>query len=160
MDTKACSKCGRVLPLSAFSKCSQHKSGYKSRCKECSKEDSKLYYKAHKVEIIHRTTQWYQEHRTEYNAYRRTYDPWKSRKKLYGIDKETLHKMYEEQDHKCAICGRTLTLCGKGGDAVHVDHDHKTGKVRKLLCQRCNMALGLFSDNPDLLKKASEYITK
>jgi len=43
---------------------------------------------------------------------------------------------------------------------THVDHDHDTGMVRGILCYHCNMAIGLLMDDPDIAKKATEYLTK
>ena len=48
-------------------------------------------------------------------------------------------------------------ICGDEGSVV-VDHDHRTGRVRGPLCQRCNMGLGHFRDNPDLLELAAKYL--
>jgi hypothetical protein len=84
---------------------------------------------------------------------RRDYNRWLV--KNYGITIEQYDSMFEEQSGKCAIC-QTEKPRGKGG--FHVDHDHATGKVRKLLCTSCNMALGLLNDNEELLVKASEYL--
>jgi hypothetical protein len=65
--------------------------------------------------------------------------------------------MYEEQNGACAICkgegdGRWKKLC--------VDHDHKTGKVRQLLCRNCNVVLGQVGDNPNLLEEMIKYLQK
>lgn len=57
----------------------------------------------------------------------------------------------------CAICGK---LPGKtnGGRPLAVDHDHKTGRVRGLLCENCNNGLGRFKDNPAFLREAVGYL--
>lgn len=62
--------------------------------------------------------------------------------------------MHAEQAGLCAIChGET-----NGQGDLHVDHDHVTGKVRGLLCSRCNTGIGMMGDNTALLRKAIEYL--
>jgi len=78
-------------------------------------------------------------------------------KRLYGITLDEHTKMYEEQNSVCAICksggdGKWKKLC--------VDHDHKTGKVRQLLCRNCNMVLGQVGDNTNLLEEMIKYLQK
>jgi hypothetical protein len=73
----------------------------------------------------------------------------------YGFTPEAFDQMLESQGHRCAICG-TDTPGGKG--AWHVDHDHDTGAVRGLLCHHCNTAIGNLKDDPELLRKAANYI--
>ena len=58
----------------------------------------------------------------------------------------------------CDICG--LDNSGSSGRRLAIDHDHKTGTVRGMLCQKCNVGLGNFNDNPELLAKAIRYIKK
>ena len=77
-------------------------------------------------------------------------------KLLYGIDLDNYNKLFELQNGRCAICLSDKVL-GQG-KFLHVDHDHKTGKVRGLLCNSCNFGLGSFKDNPEFLKKAIEYL--
>jgi hypothetical protein len=55
----------------------------------------------------------------------------------------------------CAICGATN---GREGQRLYIDHDHKTGDVRALLCNDCNSGLGRFKDDPRLLKIAIAYL--
>lgn len=57
------------------------------------------------------------------------------------------------QDHLCAIC-----RCGNGNRLLVVDHCHRAGAVRKLLCYKCNCGLGQFRDDPGLLRAASTYL--
>lgn len=64
-------------------------------------------------------------------------------------------QMFKKQKGVCKICGGLETK-----RRLSVDHCHETGKVRGLLCQQCNIALGLFKDNPKLLKKAIKYLIK
>lgn len=81
-------------------------------------------------------------------------------KRNYGITDNDLKLLKEQQDNKCHLCGSDGFLIGKKGhtEKLAVDHDHKTGKIRKLLCHNCNRGLGLFKDNPELLRKAAEYV--
>lgn len=76
-------------------------------------------------------------------------------KTRFGITVEQYETMFLNQNGRCAICGREPDL-----QRLHVDHDHKTGRVRGLLCMTCNTALGKFSDDPELLRKAIEYLER
>ena len=64
-------------------------------------------------------------------------------------------QMYEHQGGKCALCEEQCLTERE----LAVDHCHKTGKIRGLICMRCNVALGAFEDNPLLLEKAIYYLT-
>lgn len=68
----------------------------------------------------------------------------------HNLTEAQLEAMAERQNHKCAICKNETKLC--------VDHDHTSGKVRGLLCSRCNSGLGFFRDSIDFLKSAVEYL--
>lgn len=74
-----------------------------------------------------------------------------SRKKLYGMSSKDYDILVEKQDGKCAICGRA-------SDPLHIDHDHRTQKIRGGLCHLCNVGLGAFGDCADTLIHASEYL--
>ena len=71
----------------------------------------------------------------------------------YGIGFDEYKKRLESQDSLCQISG--LLLAGK---AAHLDHDHKTGTLRNFLHRDINVALGLFQDNPEWLRRAADYI--
>lgn len=76
----------------------------------------------------------------------------------YGITLDDYNRLAEEQGGKCIICGRVPE--GKHNQGrLHVDHDHKTGKVRGLLCSHCNRGLGFLGDSPDILRRAAAYLT-
>jgi hypothetical protein len=69
--------------------------------------------------------------------------------------------MVEAQRNRCAICGDEPVAGGvKAASRLHVDHDHATGKVRDLLCNRCNQGIGYFKDDPDLFAAAADYIRR
>lgn len=76
-----------------------------------------------------------------------------SLRSLYGLTLESFHEMRRQQNCSCAICGVHETKSTKG--TLYVDHDHETGKVRGLLCNRCNIILGQFNtiEKLDALKK-------
>jgi hypothetical protein len=81
----------------------------------------------------------------------------KCRLKKLGITYEHYIMMLELQGYECKIC-RKPNMTGKWGN-LYVDHNHVTGEVRGLLCQRCNVAIGLFNDDPELLRAAIEYVS-
>ena len=75
--------------------------------------------------------------------------------KKYGIDREEYNLMWDEQKGRCKIC-KTHQLELKR--PLSVDHCHKTGKVRGLLCNNCNAGIGLLKDSPSILLEARSYI--
>jgi hypothetical protein len=86
------------------------------------------------------------------NAYSKEYARQKRHfPRLYGITPADYRVMLEKQGCQCAICGAI-------GDNLHVDHCHKTKKVRGLLCKNCNTALGLFRDNKESIMSAITYL--
>lgn len=76
---------------------------------------------------------------------------------LYGISYDEYLTMLTKQNNCCGLCERPESSFARG---LCVDHDHATGRVRQLLCVNCNTALGKFQDNPDLLRKAANYIER
>jgi hypothetical protein len=97
----------------------------------------------------------------EYNATHKHTRKWKDRyknkvlKSRYGITLEQYNAMYKAQGGKCAICEKAH----RHENALPVDHEHATGKVRGLLCHSCNRSLHWF-DDPELAKRAQDYVAK
>lgn len=71
----------------------------------------------------------------------------------YGISKEIFSKLFEKQEGKCVICDIKID-----SKTCHIDHDHRTSKVRGLLCNLCNKGLGQFKDSIKNLEKAIKYL--
>lgn len=96
--------------------------------------------------------------RRKYDVEYRTRDSRKNAhlKSMYGITLEQFNQMLTSQDNKCGICEEPF----KDRKRTHVDHNHKTGRIRQLLCQECNHALGLFKENKRILLKAVEYLNR
>lgn len=74
-------------------------------------------------------------------------------KKAFNLSVDEYQKMVEAQGNVCAICHSN-----HGKKRLSVDHDHVTGNVRALLCDKCNAALGLLNDSPLLVKSAMDYL--
>jgi len=73
----------------------------------------------------------------------------------YGITEADYQAVLQNQDGKCAICGQTPSR-----RKLSVDHNHRTGVVRGLLCNNCNTGVGYFQENPTLLQAAALYLSK
>lgn len=85
-------------------------------------------------------------------------------KKKYGMDGDEFFAYWSANRGCCYLCERKMEMpkAGQQGQSLiscAVDHDHKTGRVRALLCARCNKALGFFEDDVELLKKAIKYLS-
>ena len=83
-------------------------------------------------------------------------------KHKYNMTVEDYDYLWEQQNGVCAICGQEETMKHQNGKTTRlsVDHNHKTGKVRGLLCRKCNIVIGNAKDNIDILFKAIQYLRK
>ena len=75
----------------------------------------------------------------------------------YGITLKDYDRMFVEQNGKCKICG-TEKVGNKQCGRFNIDHDHKTNKVRGLLCHSCNLLLDNGKDDPKILMAAAQYL--
>ena len=91
---------------------------------------------------------WYENNR----EYRRAYQY----QRKYGISIDAYNAMVEEQGECCALCGTDQPNTRWG--LWHIDHCDKTNTVRRLLCNCCNLGLGLFNHDPVLLQRAIDYL--
>jgi hypothetical protein len=128
-----CPKCNETKPLSEFNKDIHTAFKIAIYCKKCSGTKSKIRYENYKDE--HRNTQL---------------------KSDYKITLDEYNEILSKQNNKCAICGNAKN----GNRRMCVDHNHSTGDIRGLLCGRCNLGIGSFTDDIDLLKKAIIYLEK
>ena len=71
------------------------------------------------------------------------------------MTKDQLDAILARQEHTCPICERLLGF----PNVKAIDHCHVTGSVRGVLCRRCNAALGLFRDSPEVLERALAYLS-
>jgi hypothetical protein len=74
--------------------------------------------------------------------------------KKYGITGEEYREILERQGIKCPICNRDITK------NLSVDHNHITGKIRGLICNSCNLAIGNANDSPDRLRAMADYLER
>ena len=84
-------------------------------------------------------------------------------KRRYGLTMEQYEQMLKAQGGGCAICGGKVNMKTRWKKCIKrlaVDHCHKTGKVRGLLCWMCNSSIGRMKDDPALLRKAADYVEK
>jgi hypothetical protein len=89
---------------------------------------------------------WHQEHRSHRREIRR--------RRLYGMSAQEYTERLIDQEYKCAICRR-----GFSDEVVgQVDHEAKSGRIRGILCGRCNKAIGLLQDDPFIIGEAKGYL--
>ena len=162
---KTCSKCGRLQPLENYYKAVGARDGRRGDCKDCFRARAKARYPTVRAQSIERAKRWRDEHREQYleNQRRMKQSPeYRQReraghlKRKYGISLEQYEALLVGQGGVCAICERPATT----GISLHVDHDHASGRIRGLLCFRCNNALGDLEESPELLRRGAEYIVQ
>lgn len=149
---KTCRKCGVEKPLSEFHVKSARTGQLVSQCKSCANNRSRKHYQDNRQQHLDYAKQYIQ---TEHGQAVQKRSALKFR---YGITLEQYNEMLTQQDGRCAICG-TREAGGRWNNFA-VDHDHVTGAVRSLLCHGCNSGLGYFRENPEVLRKAAEYVER
>lgn len=176
---RICVQCLREKPLDSFPKSRRCYGGRRPTCTECANESRMEYRRRHADVVKRQKHEHYLRHYTAVkdhaNSYRqsnldrvraqqRLYnsDPVNqerrrdlARKKRYGIGTIDYNEMYILQNGRCAICGVHQSDLTK---ILHVDHNHQTGKIRKLLCSGCNMVLGAVKEDVNVLERMIDYI--
>jgi hypothetical protein len=140
--TKPCRDCGAHKPLDQFPLQKGGRWGRHPLCKPCRAAQERERYQRYRDRIL--ATQ-------AADPARREKQRWRDLRRRRGASREQYEAMYKAQRGRCAICGTPH-------DVLHVDHDHSTGRVRGLLCGRCNLALGHFRDDPEALRAAARYL--
>jgi hypothetical protein len=182
LDIKTCSKCYEEKPTSEFHKHSRTKDGLQSWCRMCIsayRHDSEY----RKSEKARQSTLEYKQRAKEYRQKpenkerekvrqrelsrtlehierRRAYEQKPERKasqlaRRYGLSTGHLAKLTTLSGDNCYICARAFN----GTDCTRAtDHDHATGRIRRIICGGCNRGLGAFRDDPDALRRAADYV--
>ena len=142
-NQKQCGKCKIIKEITAFARLSkksksykQFKNGIKPWCKECYKEYGNKYMRK-----LRETSGSKGDHY----------------KNKYGITRDQVTVMLEERNYKCDICNQESD---HRYDKLCVDHNHKTGKVRGMLCFSCNVLIGQAKDDPIRLEKSANYLRR
>lgn len=97
---------------------------------------------------------WYDNNKDKKLAYSRA----SKLKRKYGLSIEEYKDKLVSQGHACKICGAKTAQESNPNREFAVDHCHITGKVRGLLCIKCNTGIGMFNDNTELLISAYNYL--
>ena len=134
-ETKRCSKCKEVKPVGEFYRNRNMRDGRLSDCGAC--------------RLKTRQAKYYPQERAQQLSSK------------YGMTVADYERMFYGQGGKCAICRKTPEEAGgpnRVNGKLDIDHCHKTGTVRKLLCWNCNSSLGKFEDSVPRLKAAIAYL--
>lgn len=125
---KHCGKCDKDKPVIEFGKRKRIASGYSSWCISCNRNYDRQYRAKFRPRKLR---EWY--------------------KRVYGIHYKEFLKILRKQGGLCGICEFSL-------DDPHLDHDPVTGRIRGILCHKCNCGLGMFLDDTAALQRAISYL--
>lgn len=147
---KRCTKCKQLRSLDEFTKNKDAKDGLQWTCKICAKE----YYQTHKIKIIGYKKKYEQSKKGKLSIRKHNL------KNKFNITLGQYDQMLEKQNGVCAICGELETAKDKYGGMkrLAVDHNHKTDKIRALLCNNCNNMIGYAKENIIYLESAINYL--
>lgn len=138
IQNKKCPKCNVSKDTNDFHKNRSTKDGFARICRDCKNSMAR-------------------DRREKFPLSKRESDL----KRRYGMSLTEYDNLYEKQGGVCAICSNKETAIHSNTGRkkmMSVDHCHKTGEIRGLLCSKCNRGIGYFNDNIDLLNKAIDYL--
>lgn len=145
---KRCSCCKLILKIENFPRRKvQSGLSWHSTCKKCQRKMSDAYRKTDRGKA--KIKEWEKANPIKHKTYKL--------RKRYGIEYEDYINLLIKFNYKCGICDATQSKHKKSSD-LYIDHCHKTNKIRGLLCNACNLGLGSFYDNEELLKRAILYL--
>ena len=157
---KVCRKCRKEKPANEqhFYKHSKRKDGsfmLVNMCVPCYGLDSKERRNVDIEESRRKAREYQKRTRHMQSIYSRR----SKLKSKYGLSIEEVENIIKKQNGRCPICNRKARS-KNNFTTLSVDHDHNTGKVRGLICNRCNVCMGLVKDDPVLLRKAADYLER
>ena len=167
-----CGVCKVVKDESEFHKNSRSKTGYQWRCKSCDKKWHHARYLRDKDKIKRQNEKYKSENKEKLDVASKVwrlnnkdkvkkYQRISNLRKNFGIEIVDYERMLEDQGGVCYICKKPETYISKASGVVAnlaVDHCHKTGSIRRLLCKACNQGLGMFNDNYEIIMNAAAYL--
>lgn len=172
VSKKRCSRCKQVYPITSFGKKATGKNGIADMCRQCAKEYAREMRESLKVappktcddcketkpasDFYGPNALYCKQCRRKWNTKGKMAARNAALKQRFNITQEDYESMLLNQGGVCAICGQPP----KEGNHLHVDHCHKTGVVRALLCRGCNVAIGSMREDPDVLRRAALYVEK
>jgi hypothetical protein len=137
--------------------------GRRGDCKACNLAAKKRRYDADPSKVVRAVQAWRRENPERFREYQAEYRsrPENKRKmrdlyyrRTFGITADDFDRMLAEQSGACAICGERPEVEAR----MHVDHEHATGRIRGILCSRCNHAIGLLREDVALFERAVRYL--
>jgi len=174
-SSKKCIDCGILKTIDEFARNSSSRDGYGRYCVSCHRERqiARHQWRAAKpvdarIDIptgnkwcpgcssVKPFKEWGRNRsgRDGYNSYCKSCSAERNArdylKRKHGLTPEEVQELTAAQDGLCALC--------RVAPAAHVDHDHATGRRRGILCFTCNVALGLFKDDPEMMRRGIEYL--
>lgn len=162
---KFCPSCEKILIKGDFFRDNHRPDGLSHACRRCESKRKKEA-RLNNPELIekHRANgrEWYGKNREKKQAQNKRWKEQNSErfrelnlKYRFGITLQDYENQLNSQDRKCAICEKPSEELEYN---MLIDHCHKTGVLRGLLCKKCNFAIGLLDDNVETLKKAIHYL--
>lgn len=170
---RPCKLCGGLLRFTCSYNCAEcaktHRTKWRNNNKEKAYQSTVNWREKNKEKYLDGQRRWREEHKEKQNEKSRQWQRDNKDRALntllirqYGIDLKRYKKEFKQQHGRCDICKEKESVKDKSGKLkrLAVDHCHKTGKFRALLCSNCNTGIGRFNDNHELLQKAADYIKK
>jgi hypothetical protein len=157
--TKACRSCEIDQPISNFNPSATNTGGSSYECLVCFKERHARWRKTNEDHVRQKSREQMRRMRKAMPKEKRSkyLRRWRLKRK-YGLTEAAYDVIMAAQNASCAICLVKFEPVKRGWRAPVVDHDHRTGAVRAILCLGCNTGLGYFNENAETMRKAAEYI--
>jgi len=152
---KYCCTCKLFKEEKDFAKDKSSKGGLAAQCKKCNNAANRKWYNTPRGKCIKET--YSKQYRNSERGRRKNHES--HLRLMFRLTLEQYDRMFEQQNGVCAICGKPESA-KQNGVCIHlsVDHDHKTGKIRSLLCYRCNSILGRIYEDKNILLSMLSYL--
>lgn len=173
MNTKLCRRCELTKNIDQFYKQKTSKDGMGLYCKKCANNIERKCLQNNRVKNIKigfiekplvcyvckqskSSSLFHRDIRTKSGFSRKCKSCHSAARRFhsYGVKSDVVNDLIKNQNGKCSICENLLSKI------FHVDHCHKTNSVRGILCNKCNVGLGMFGDDPAILRSATSYLER